>query len=112
MADSAIGELGTAAPRPTPVKDCPLPRVTVLLLARSRVPAATDISHGVLCATVDAPGPSLPAEVDTNTPAWAAPKNAASTASTELVRLPEIEKLITSAPSVVASSMACTLSEV
>ena len=82
------------------------------MLARSSVPAATDISHGVLCATVEAPGPSLPAEVETKTPAWAAPKNASSTASTELLRLPEMEKLMTSAPSVVASSIACTLSEV
>ena len=75
------------------------------------MPAATVVTHGLLCATVVAPGPLLPAEVATKTPASAAPKNAISTGSTELVRLPEIEKLITSTPSAVASSIACTLSE-
>ena len=49
---------------------------------RSWVLAATVVIHGRLCATVLAPGPLLPAEAATNTPAAAALKNASSTGST------------------------------
>ena len=53
------GELGTAGPRPTPVYVVPLPRVTDLTAVRSWVLAATVVSHGLLCATVLAPGPAV-----------------------------------------------------
>ena len=69
----------------------PLPSVTVLVDRRSCVLAATVVSHGELCATVEAPGPLLPAEVATKTPAAAALRNASSTGSTTKVREPEIE---------------------
>ena len=55
------------------------------------MPAATVVNQGLLCATVEAAGPELPAEAATNTPAAAAPKKAYSTASTTVVRAPLIE---------------------
>jgi hypothetical protein len=58
-----------------------LPSVTVPVPERSCVPAATDASHGLMCATVDAVGPLLPADAATNTPASAANRYATSTAS-------------------------------
>src|SRR6185295_18896553 len=75
------------------------------------VPAATVVSHGPGCATVETAGPLLPADAATNTPASAANRNATSTASRKLVRVPLIEKLITSTPSATAWSIAATLSE-
>jgi hypothetical protein len=53
----------------------------------------------------------LPAEAATNTPASAANRNAISTASRKFVRVPLIEKLITSTPSATDWSIAATLSE-
>ena len=53
--------------------------------------AATVVSHGELWATVEAPGPLLPADVATKTLASAAKRNASSTGSTTKVREPEIE---------------------
>ncbi len=43
--------------------------VTVDVKARSWVEAATLLTHGLRWLTVPAPGPSLPADVATNTPA-------------------------------------------
>jgi hypothetical protein len=65
--------------------------MTVAWNARSWVPAATVVSHGELCATVLASGPELPADAETKMPAVAALRNATSTGSTSLLRLPEIE---------------------
>ena len=73
--------------------------------------AAVEVTHGLGCATVEAPGPSLPADVATKTPASAANRNATSTGSRKFVREPLIEKLITSTPSSTAWSIAATLSE-
>ena len=53
--------------------------------------AATVVSHGELWATVEAPGPLLPADAATKTLAAAALKNATSTGSTTKLREPEIE---------------------
>ena len=53
----------------------------------------------------------LPAEAATKTPASAAKRNATSTGSRKLVRVPLIEKLITSTPSATALSIAAMLSE-
>jgi hypothetical protein len=53
--------------------------------------AATVAVHGALCATVLAPGPLLPADAATNTPAAVALKNATSTALLIDVVEPEIE---------------------
>src|SRR5918995_2838638 len=94
-----------------PVYDAPLPSVSVASEARACVLAATVVSHGPGCATVEAPGPSLPAEAATNTPARAAKRNATSTGSRKLVLEPLIEKLITSTPSATAWSIAAMLSE-
>ena len=55
------------------------------------VVAATVLSHGLLCATVDSPGPELPAEVDTKTLASAAASKASSTGSSTVPVAPEIE---------------------
>jgi hypothetical protein len=65
-----------------------------------------------LCATVEAAGPLLPADVAMNTPAFAAPRNAYSTASTTVLVAPEMEKLMTSTPSAMASSTAERVDEV
>ena len=55
---------------PVAVKVAP-PPVTVSVEMNSRVwvDAATLVTHGLTWLAVPAPGPSLPAEVDTNTPA-------------------------------------------
>src|SRR5262249_541783 len=44
--ESMSGDEGTAEPRPTPVYELPFPSVTVVLYARSKVPAASVVSHG------------------------------------------------------------------
>ena len=59
----------------------PFPSVSVASEARECVLAATVVSHGPVWATVEAPGPSLPADAATNTPARAANRNAISTGS-------------------------------
>jgi hypothetical protein len=83
----------------------PLPSVTVATVKRSCVELPTVVSHGLICVTVEAlPGDTLllPAEAATKTPARAAYANAVSTASLNEVRLPPIEKLMTSTPSATA----------
>ena len=73
-----------------PLKVAPLPSVTIATVKRSCVDAATVVTHGLMCDTV-LPGPLLPAEAATNTPAAAALKKAISIGSTKLVRVPLIE---------------------
>ena len=68
-----------------------MPSVTEPLPLRLWVPAATVVSHGPGCATVEVAGPLLPAEVATKTPASAANMNAISTGSRKFVREPLIE---------------------
>src|SRR6201991_4064743 len=80
VAASTSGALTPAGPVPTPWYDAPLPSVRVLVAERSCVPAATVVVHGMPLSTVPAPGPALPAEVATNTPALAAFRNDSSTA--------------------------------
>ena len=53
--------------------------------SRLCVPAATVVIHGPGCATVPPPGPALPADADTKTPASAANRNATSTGSRKFV---------------------------
>ncbi len=77
---STIGAVTATGPVPAPWKAWPSPSVTVLVADRSWVPAATVVVHGMPLSTVDAPGPELPAEAATNTPALAALRNASSTA--------------------------------
>ena len=89
----------------------PLPRTTVFSKLWW-VEAATVVSQGLLCATVDSPGPALPAEVATKMPASAAPSKAISTGSMTVSVTPEMEKLMTSTPSATASSMASRIEEV
>ena len=94
------GEAGvpnvTSWPVAEPVPaDAPL-YVTPSILAepaptRSCVSAATVVIHGLGCATVETAGPSLPAEAATNTFASAAFRNATSTPSRKLFRVPLIE---------------------
>src|SRR6478735_1122056 len=81
------------APTPRPVYLAPLPSVSVFVAPRSWVLAATVIVHGELCATLEAPtvSPLLPAEVETKTPASAAPRKASSSAVTMYWLEPEIE---------------------
>ena len=57
--------------------------VTVSVDWNSRVcvDAATVMTHGERCSAVPAPGPLLPAEAATNTPAAYASRNASSTGS-------------------------------
>ncbi len=77
------------------------------------VVAATVVIHGEPWSRVDAPGPALPAEADTKTPAAAAPRNAWSVSETVLSAAPPpMEKLITSTPSATAWSMPASRSEV
>ena len=86
--------------------------VTVVRNERPRVLAATVASHGTDPGepTVLTPGPLLPPELATNTPASVAPRNAsACDGSTVDVALP-IEKLRTSTPSATASSIAAMAS--
>ena len=58
---------------------------------RSNVEAATVVTHGPAWFAVDAPGPSLPAEAFTDTPAAYASRKASSTASVYTEPLPLIE---------------------
>ena len=89
------------------------PAVSVRVESNSRlcVEAATVVTHGDRWLTVPAPGPSLPAEAATNTPAAYASRNASSTGSVSGVVPPEIEKLITLTPSLTACWTAATESE-
>src|SRR5581483_9139006 len=83
-AESTSGTEATAGGiTPMPVYELPLPSVTVLELPRSCVLAATVISHGPLCATLDSPmvSPELPAEAETKMPPAAALKTAMSSGS-------------------------------
>jgi hypothetical protein len=59
-----------------------------LAYATSCVLAATVVSHGIVLSTVEAPGPELPADADTNTPAAAACRNATSVALNSSMPLP------------------------
>jgi hypothetical protein len=52
------------------------------------VVAATVVYQGDAWSRVDAPGPELPAEAETKTPAAAAPRNATSVAATTDVAAP------------------------
>ncbi len=54
-----------------PLYFAPLPRTTVPS-SRLKVVAPTVMTHGLLCAVVELPGPELPAEAATKTPALAA----------------------------------------
>ena len=74
--------------------------------------AATVVSHGELCATVLAPGPLLPADAATKTPASAANMKLISTGSLTSSVAPENDRLMTSTPSDTASLMAATMSAV
>src|SRR5215217_7650177 len=98
---------------PSTVKVSPLPAFTVSVVANSRVwvDAATVVTHGDRWLTVPAPGPSLPADAETNTPAAYASRNASSTGSVNGSVPPEIEKLITSTPSTIAWPTAAAESE-
>ena len=73
-----------------PVNFCPLPSVIVSSNAVC-VEAATVVIHGLGCATVDAVGPSLPAELATKTPASSANSQATSTAFRKFVCVPPTE---------------------
>ena len=64
------------------------------------------VTHGPPWSDVPAPGPELPAEALTEMPAWTASRNASSTGSLYGCAPPEIEKLMTSTPSMIACSMA------
>src|SRR5262245_54048948 len=106
---SAALTIGVGAERPA-VSDVPVsvsvlsPAVTVTEFRKARfaVLAATVVVHGSRCPTVSAPGPSLPAEAATNTPALYASRNAIDTASLYGLFPPPIEKLITLTPSWIA----------
>src|SRR5688572_27608494 len=87
----------------------PLMFTTELTNFRLCVLAATLMSHGAFDGepTVDAPGPSFPADAETNIPASRAPRNATAFESPQgSLDPPPIEKLITSTPSAVAWSIA------
>src|SRR3954468_3034987 len=73
-----------------PVKVAPLPSVIVSWNAVC-VLAATVVSQGLGCATVETVGPLLPADAATNTPASSAKRNATSTEFRKLVVVPLIE---------------------
>src|SRR4051794_6760498 len=66
-----------------PTYRAPLPSSTAWN-ARRKVAAATVVTHGAGWSSVLAPGPLLPAELATNTPALAAPRNAIDTGSRTL----------------------------
>src|SRR5262249_45799487 len=72
----------TASPMPGPVNVVPLPSVIDRVNERSWLLAATVVTHGELCATVDAVGPLLPADAAMKTPASAANMKETSTGST------------------------------
>src|SRR5688572_18306769 len=69
----------------------PAARVRVDANSRRCVEAATVVTQGERWLAVPAPGPLLPAEVATNTPAAYASRNANSTGSVSGVVPPEIE---------------------
>src|SRR5829696_4886090 len=79
--------------------------------ARLWVEAATVVTHGDRWSEVLGPGPALPAEAATNTPAAYASRNANSTGSPNGSEPPEIEKLITLTPSRMACCTAAAESE-
>src|SRR5829696_1586358 len=108
--DRINGFEGTARVSEAPVYVAPLPSVIVPVPPRPCELAATVVIHGLGCATCEAPL-VLPAEAATYTPASAANRNATSTGSRKFVRVPLIEKLITSTPSATAWSIAAMLSE-
>ena len=94
-----------------PTYRAPLPSSTAWK-ARRNVAAATVVTHGAGWSRVLAPGPLLPAEFATKTPALDAARNAIATESrTEDSDEPPIEKLRMSTPSRTASLIAATLSE-
>ena len=97
---------------PTNVAVSP-PPVTVRVEANSRrcVDAATVVTHGERWLAVLAPGPSLPAEAATETPAAYASRKASSTGSVIGSVPPEIEKLMTLTPSRIAWPTAAAESE-
>src|SRR3954471_2764371 len=86
-------------------------RCSVEVNERGPVEAPTVVVHGPPCSAVAAPGPLLPAEALTEIPAFVASRNASSTASVYGLAPPEIEKLITLTPSVMACCTADTESE-
>ncbi len=73
--------------------------------------AATVVTHGLRWSVVFAPGPELPAEADTKTPAAYASRNASSTGSLYGSLPPEIEKLMARTPSRIARPTAAAESE-
>jgi hypothetical protein len=78
-----------------------LPSVTVAVPERLCVPAATEVSHGLMCATVEAPGRVSGRRGDED--ARAGGEQERDLDRVEVVRLvPLIEKLITSTPSATA----------
>ncbi len=78
---------------------------------RGPVEAPTVVTHGPPWSEVPAPGPLLPAAALTEIPALVASRNASSTGSEYGCAPPEIEKLITLTPSVIACCTAATESE-
>src|SRR5690606_2688409 len=91
----------------------PFAPVTVSVEENSRrwVDAATVVTHGETWLTVAAPGPLLPAEAETKTPAAYASRNANSTGSVNGFVPPEMEKLMTLTPSRIACCTAAAESE-
>src|SRR4051812_14599641 len=78
---------------------------------RGPVEAPTVVVHGPPWSEAPAPGPLLPAEALTEIPALVASRNASSTASEYGCAPPEIEKLMTFAPSEMAWATADTESD-
>src|SRR6476469_3214008 len=92
----------------------PLPSTASPTNRRLWVELPTEVSHGLMWAVgagAAEVGPELPADVATNTPALAAPRNATSVASLKEPppAVGPIEKLITFTPSLTACSIAATL---
>src|SRR5262249_43268048 len=98
---------------PSTVNTSPLLARTVSVAANSRVwvDDETVATHGDRWLTVPGNGPSLPADVETNTPAAYASRKASSTGSLNGSVPPEIEKLMTSTPSWIACPTAAALSD-
>src|SRR5699024_6904874 len=104
---ASISSVTTGPPSPgtaaTPVSSSAPPTTSrVWANARLVLDAPDAAIHGPVWAAVDAPGPELPADAATNTPALVASRKARSTGSCQGLSEPEIEKLITSTPSVTA----------
>src|SRR6185503_5758987 len=97
--DSTTGSGPAPAVMDEPVKVAVAPslEVTVSVESNSRfcVEAATVVTHGDRWPLVDAPGPELPAEAATNTPAAYASRNASSTRSVNGEAPPPTEKFRT-----------------